>query len=160
MSTNAIVEELKKHIADFEKTVETEEIGIVIEVGDGIAKMSGLTKCQAQEMLEFPGGVFGVALNLEEETVGAMILGSDKKIKLALKARNTVLKLDFYSKENATYPQYAPFLVMTPAMPSGLIEKSRTAVFEDGYIQDFEQQDPYDNNGDQGYDQEQDGGWC
>lgn len=81
MSTNAIVEELKKHIADFEKTVQTEEVGTVIEVGDGIARMNGLTKCQAQEMLEFPGGVMGVALNLEEETVGAMILGEDKGIK-------------------------------------------------------------------------------
>ncbi|PIZ94992.1 MAG: F0F1 ATP synthase subunit alpha [Candidatus Magasanikbacteria bacterium CG_4_10_14_0_2_um_filter_37_12] len=81
MSTNQIVEELKKHISAFEKTVEVEEIGTVIEVGDGIARMSGLTKCQAQEMLEFPGGVMGVALNLEEETVGAMILGEYKNIK-------------------------------------------------------------------------------
>jgi len=81
MSTNQIVEELKKHIAQFEKTVEVQEIGNVIEVGDGIARMSGLTKCQAQEMLEFPGGVYGVALNLEEETVGAMILGEYKGIK-------------------------------------------------------------------------------
>ena len=81
MSTNQIVAELKKHIAEFEKTVQVEEIGTVIEVGDGIARMNGLTKCQAQEMLEFPGEVFGVALNLEEETVGAMILGDYKKIK-------------------------------------------------------------------------------
>jgi len=81
MSTNTIVNELKKHIAEFEKTVQVEEIGTVIEVGDGIARMSGLTKCQYQEMLEFPGDVFGVALNLEEETVGAMILGDFKKIK-------------------------------------------------------------------------------
>ena len=81
MSTNQIVEELKKHIAEFEKSVQVEEIGTVIEVGDGIARMSGLTKCQAQEMLEFPGGIFGVALNLEEETVGAMILGDYKMIK-------------------------------------------------------------------------------
>ncbi len=88
MSTNSIVEELKKHISAFEKTVEVEEVGTVIEVGDGIARMNGLTKCQAQEMLEFvpksndsAGGVMGVALNLEEETVGAMILGDYKKIK-------------------------------------------------------------------------------
>ncbi|MFA6427369.1 MAG: F0F1 ATP synthase subunit alpha [Candidatus Magasanikbacteria bacterium] len=81
MSTNSIVEELKKHIASFEKTVQVEEIGTVIEVGDGIARMNGLTSCQAQEMLEFPGGILGVALNLEEETVGAMILGEYKGIK-------------------------------------------------------------------------------
>ncbi|OGH71389.1 MAG: F0F1 ATP synthase subunit alpha [Candidatus Magasanikbacteria bacterium RIFCSPLOWO2_01_FULL_43_20b] len=94
MSTNQIVAELKKHIAEFTKTVEVEEIGAVIEVGDGIARMNGLTNCQAQEMLEFvsseresaSGGsdgspVFGVALNLEEETVGAMILGECRHIK-------------------------------------------------------------------------------
>ncbi len=81
MSTNQIVEELKKHIAEFEKSVEVEEVGTVIEVGDGIARMTGLSKCQYQEMLEFTGGVFGVALNLEEETVGAVILGDFKQIK-------------------------------------------------------------------------------
>jgi len=81
MSTNQVIEELKKHISAFEKTVEVEEVGTVIEVGDGIARMNGLTSCQSQEMLEFPGGIMGVALNLEEETVGAMILGEYEKIK-------------------------------------------------------------------------------
>ncbi len=81
MSISTIVEELRKNIGAFEKTVQTEEIGTVIEVGDGIARMSGLTKCQASEMLEFPGGVFGVALNLEEETVGAVLLGEFRHIK-------------------------------------------------------------------------------
>src|SRR3989344_369447 len=81
MSTNQVIEELKKHISAFQKTVEVEEVGTVIEVGDGIARMNGLTKCQSQEMLEFPGGVMGVALNLEEETVGAVILGEYSHIK-------------------------------------------------------------------------------
>src|SRR3989339_771165 len=81
MSSNQIVSELRKHIAEFEKTVEVEEVGTVIEIGDGIARMSGLSKCQSQEMLEFPGEVYGVALNLEEETVGAVILGEYTKIK-------------------------------------------------------------------------------
>lgn len=81
MSTNQIVEQLKKHIAEFEKTVEIEEIGTVIEVGDGIARMNGLTKCQFQEMIEFSNGVFGVVLNLEEETVGSVVLGDYKGIK-------------------------------------------------------------------------------
>jgi len=81
MSINSIVEELKKNINTFEKTVQTEEIGSVIEVGDGIARMSGLTECQSNEMLEFPGGIFGVALNLEEETVGAVLLGEYRHIK-------------------------------------------------------------------------------
>ena len=81
MSTNTIVQELKKRVDAFKKDVEVEEVGTVIEVGDGIARMNGLQKCQAQEMLEFPGGVMGVALNLEEETVGAIILGEYKGIK-------------------------------------------------------------------------------
>ncbi len=81
MSTNSIVEELKKNISAFEKTVEVEEVGLVMEVGDGIARLSGLSKCQANEMLEFPGGTFGVALNLEEESVGAVLLGEFKHIK-------------------------------------------------------------------------------
>jgi len=81
MSINTIVEELRRNISAFEKTVQTEEVGSVIEVGDGIARVSGLTKCQASEMLEFPGGTFGVALNLEEETVGAVLLGEFKHIK-------------------------------------------------------------------------------
>jgi F-type H+-transporting ATPase subunit alpha len=81
MSTNAIVNELKKHIESFEKVVSVDETGTVLEVKDGIAIISGLEKCQAQEMLEFPGGIFGLALNLEEETVGSVILGDFRSIK-------------------------------------------------------------------------------
>lgn len=81
MSTNSIVEELKKNIAHFQKEAAKEEVGKVIEVGDGIARVSGLTKCQAGEMLEFPADVFGLALNLEEETVGCVLLGDYKHIK-------------------------------------------------------------------------------
>ena len=81
MSTNAIVNELKKHIESFEKVVHVDETGTVLEVKDGIAIISGLEKCQAQEMLEFPGGIMGLALNLEEETVGSVILGDFRSIK-------------------------------------------------------------------------------
>ncbi len=94
MSINTIVEQLKKQIASFETTVQVEEVGQVIEVGDGIAKLSGLTHCQSNEMLEFaPSGresasggsstqpTFGVALNLEEETIGAVLLGEYTHIK-------------------------------------------------------------------------------
>ncbi len=81
MSTNNIVEELKKNIAHFQKETEKEEAGKVVEVGDGIARVSGLSKCQAGEMLEFTGDVFGLALNLEEETVGCVLLGDYEHIK-------------------------------------------------------------------------------
>ena len=81
MSINTIVEELKKNIASFQKSVETEEVGSIVEVGDGIARMSGLTKCQSNEMLEFPGETFGVALNLENETIGAILLDEFRHLK-------------------------------------------------------------------------------
>ena len=53
----------------------------MVEVGDGIARIAGLAHAQSMEMLEFTGGIFGVALNLEEDQVGAMILGEDEGIK-------------------------------------------------------------------------------
>ncbi len=79
--TDQVIASLKKNIESFKKEVQVEEVGTVIEIGDGIARMSGLEKCQAQEMLEFPGNTFGIALNLQEETVGAVILGSYQHIK-------------------------------------------------------------------------------
>jgi F-type H+/Na+-transporting ATPase subunit alpha len=79
--TDNVISALKKNIAGYKKDVNVEEVGTVIEVKDGIARIDGLEKCQSQEMLEFPGGTFGIALNLEEETVGAVILGSFKHIK-------------------------------------------------------------------------------
>ncbi len=81
MSIESIVDELRRNISSFEKQIKVEEIGLVLEIGDGIARISGLTKCQANEMLEFPNHTFGVALNLEEETVGAIILGEYRHIK-------------------------------------------------------------------------------
>ena len=76
-----IVDQLKKQIENFEAATQTEKVGTVVEVGDGVAKISGLSDAMASEMLEFPGGVFGVALNLEEGAVGAMILGDYTGIK-------------------------------------------------------------------------------
>jgi F-type H+-transporting ATPase subunit alpha len=81
MSKNFIVEELKRNIADFKKQIDVQEIGTVIEVGDGIARISGLSNCQASEMIEFPKNTFGVALNLEEDSIGAVILGDFLHIK-------------------------------------------------------------------------------
>ena len=81
MSKDYIIEQLKSQIENFEATTKTEKVGTVVEVGDGVAKISGLSDAMASEMLEFPGGVFGVALNLEEGTVGAMILGKYEGIK-------------------------------------------------------------------------------
>ncbi len=76
-----IVEELKKQIAGFKTEVKEETVGNVLEVGDGIARVSGLSDVMMSEMLEFAGGEQGVVLNLEEDSVGAVILGSYEKIK-------------------------------------------------------------------------------
>ncbi len=80
MELNVIVDQLKKNIGEFSSKVAVEEIGTVIEIGDGIARVEGLTNAQASEMLEFQGGTFGVALNLEEETIGAVLLGDYRHI--------------------------------------------------------------------------------
>ncbi|MBU2235660.1 F0F1 ATP synthase subunit alpha [Patescibacteria group bacterium] len=76
-----IIEELKKQITDYKTSVSKEKIGTVEEIGDGIARISGLSDTMASEMLEFPGGKFGVSLNLEEDSVGAIILGEYETIK-------------------------------------------------------------------------------
>jgi len=87
--TDKVVQRLKSNVEEFEKEVETEEVGTVIEVKDGIARIDGLTDCEAQEMLEFPEGIYGIALNLEEETVGAVILGEFKHIKQGDQVKRT-----------------------------------------------------------------------
>jgi F-type H+/Na+-transporting ATPase subunit alpha len=72
---------IKSAIDSFDSDVETRTVGTVVEVGDGIAQIYGLDGALASEMLEFPDGVMGLALNLEEETVGAVILGDAARIK-------------------------------------------------------------------------------
>ena len=72
---------LKSQIENYQAEVEVDEVGTVLEVGDGIARIYGLRNCMAMEMLELPHGVTGLALNLEEENVGAVLLGEDTLIK-------------------------------------------------------------------------------
>jgi F-type H+-transporting ATPase subunit alpha len=72
---------LKAQIENYQVEVEVEEVGTVLEVGDGIARIYGLRNCMAMEMLELPHEVIGLALNLEEENVGAVLLGEDTLIK-------------------------------------------------------------------------------
>ncbi|OGW57313.1 MAG: F0F1 ATP synthase subunit alpha [Nitrospirae bacterium RBG_16_43_8] len=72
---------IKKQIADFEKRVDVSEVGTVTYIGDGVAKVYGLDNCMSMELLEFPNGVFGMALNLEEDVVGAVLFGEDKLVK-------------------------------------------------------------------------------
>src|SRR5262247_954565 len=76
-----ISEIIKKQLQGYEVEVDLQEAGRVIEVGDGIARIYGLQGAMAGELLQFPGDVFGLVLNLEEDNVGAVLLGSDTLIK-------------------------------------------------------------------------------
>jgi len=72
---------IKEQITDYDKKVELSETGVVLSVGDGIARVYGLDKVMAMELVEFPGGIFGLVLNLEEDNVGIAIMGDDFGIK-------------------------------------------------------------------------------
>jgi F-type H+/Na+-transporting ATPase subunit alpha len=72
---------LRQQIENYEQVVSVEEVGSVISVGDGIARVHGLDRCMSGEMLEFPHGVFGIALNLEEDQVGTVLLGDYTEIR-------------------------------------------------------------------------------
>ena len=76
-----ITDILRQQLEQFDKTAKEEHVGTVIQVGDGIARVYGLPDCQMGELLEFPHGVVGLALNLEEESVGVVLIGDDTKIK-------------------------------------------------------------------------------
>ncbi|HEX8939977.1 MAG TPA: F0F1 ATP synthase subunit alpha [Candidatus Limnocylindrales bacterium] len=79
--SDEIISIIKSSIEGFDEQAEVRNVGTVVEVGDGIAQIYGLQGALASELLEFPGGVMGMALNLEEETVGAVILGDATDIK-------------------------------------------------------------------------------
>ena len=80
---------IQKQIEGFDASVELAETGTVISVGDGIARIYGLERCMAGELLAFPGDIFGMALNLETANVGAVLLGDDRHIKEGDEVRRT-----------------------------------------------------------------------
>ncbi|MCG0277017.1 MAG: F0F1 ATP synthase subunit alpha [Thermanaeromonas sp.] len=80
---------LRKQIEEFEAEVEVAEVGIVTQVGDGIARIYGLEKAMAGELVEFPGGTYGMVLNLEEDSVGCVILGPYTHIKEGDRVKRT-----------------------------------------------------------------------
>lgn len=94
-STNEISNIIKKQIQSYNEKIEMEEVGTVVLVGDGIARAYGLTNCMANELLEFEDGTYGMAQNLENETVSIAILSSDSKIKegTSVKRTNQVLSV-------------------------------------------------------------------
>ncbi len=81
-NSDTIVKQLKDKIAGFSPDVKIEKVGTVLEVGDGVARISGLKEAASMEMLDFGHGTFGVALNLEENMVGSIVLGDYHQIKV------------------------------------------------------------------------------
>lgn len=80
ISADEIASVIQQEISQFENQIDVSEVGTVLEVGDGIARVHGLTNVAAGEMVEFPGGIIGLAFNLEENSVGIIILGDYLKI--------------------------------------------------------------------------------
>ena len=72
---------IKREIEKYEKEIETVDSGTIIQIGDGIARVYGLDDCMEGELLEFPNEVYGMALNLEQDNVGCVLLGSEEGIK-------------------------------------------------------------------------------
>src|SRR5690554_5324388 len=81
MRPDEIVAILRRQIEEFESKPEVEDLGSVLMVGDGIARVYGLEKALAGELLEFPDGIFGMVLNLEQDNIGVVILGPYEHIK-------------------------------------------------------------------------------
>src|SRR6202023_460682 len=75
IDASEITEAVQRLVADYVATVGAEQIGRIVEVGDGIARVSGLPGCAVNELLEFEDGTLGLALNLDEDTIGAVVLG-------------------------------------------------------------------------------------
>jgi F-type H+-transporting ATPase subunit alpha len=78
-----------KEIGDYQEYLKTESVGTVLQVGDCVARIYGLEKCKASELLEFESGIYGIALNLEEDSVGAVLLGDSRKVKEGQIVRST-----------------------------------------------------------------------
>jgi F-type H+-transporting ATPase subunit alpha len=89
ISASEITEALRKHVTDFNPAVAAEQVGRVVEVGDGIARVSGLPSAKVNELLEFEDGTVGLAMNLDEETIGAVVLGSVDSIEEEQVVRST-----------------------------------------------------------------------
>src|ERR671934_2502221 len=85
---------LKQQIENFGNEADVTEVGTVLSVGDGVARVYGLDKVQAGEMVEFPGGIRGMALNLESDNVGVVIFGDDREIKEGDTVKRTAAIVD------------------------------------------------------------------
>src|SRR5579872_2242558 len=87
MST--ILQDIETQIAGLKTSTTKSNTGIVREAGDGVAKIEGLSDVMLNEMIEFPGGLYGIALNLEESEVGCILLGSDARVTEGTEVKTT-----------------------------------------------------------------------
>jgi F-type H+-transporting ATPase subunit alpha len=87
MST--ILQDLETQISGLRTTTMKSNVGVVRDCGDGVARIEGLSDVMLNEMIEFPGGLYGIALNLEETEVGAILLGDDKQVTEGTEVRTT-----------------------------------------------------------------------
>src|SRR4051812_18428438 len=89
ISANEITDVLRRHLEGWSPTIEQNQVGTIVLVGDGIARISGLPNCSVNEIIEFEGGTVGLALNLDEDTIGAVVLGEYEHIEEGQPARAT-----------------------------------------------------------------------
>ncbi len=89
LKAEEITSVIRKEIGNYEEDLKMESVGTVLQIGDGVARIYGLEKCKASELLEFEKGVYGIALNLEEDSVGAVLLGDTRKIKAGQTVKST-----------------------------------------------------------------------
>src|SRR6185436_20141703 len=89
LNADEITTILERELAGYEADVDLAEVGTVVSVGDGIARVYGLQKCMASEMLAFPNDVYGLALNLEEDEIGAVLMGETRDVQEGDQVRRT-----------------------------------------------------------------------
>src|ERR671928_1256381 len=89
IKADEITKLIREQIENYESKIQVDEIGTVISLGDGIARVHGLDKVMAGELIEFPHGVSGIAMNLEEDQVGSVLLGEYTEIKEGDEVRRT-----------------------------------------------------------------------
>lgn len=89
ISSDEIRSAIEKYVSSYSPEVSREEVGVVTDTGDGIAHVEGLPSVMTEELLEFPGGIYGVAMNLEAQEIGAVILGESEKIEEGQEVKRT-----------------------------------------------------------------------
>ena len=80
INADEIAAALRKHVGTFTPALSKDQVGRILEVGDGIARVSGLPDTAVNELLEFEGGTLGLALNLDEDSIGAVVLGQSDQV--------------------------------------------------------------------------------